>query len=658
MKSETNQFHNLTSPFKIGNLVVKNRFGMAAMGMPGTKDANGHITDNGIAYFTERARGDFGFITVYSVHPDDEIDPAVMPNILRDKPGFIKRAKLLLDQCHAYGAKVFIQISMGLGRNGIPGCKGPEELPYYGNPSVKTPGLTTEEIEAKIKKVVETAKFMQDTGFDGVEIHAMHWGYLLDELAMEITNHRTDKYGGSLENRLRAVREIAEGIKALCGKGYPVIMRLGLKSFMEGFNRSTLSGENEAGRTLEESIEIAKLLEQYGYDALNTDMGVYDSFYYLLPPSYMEKGYILPYVEKIKQAVSIPVIAAGGRLNDPYLCEKAVAEGMLDGIALGRQSLADPMYPRKIAMGKPEKIRPCIGCNVGCNGETTLGKNNCCAVNPLALKEGYYGVSPALKRKRIAVIGGGIAGMECARTAALRGHQVSLYEKEASLGGLLLAAGHHAFKSEIQDLNLWYQNELEELGIPVYLNREMRAEDIRALDADTIVLTVGAVPIMPPIPGIDSEKTIDCVSAAADRCSLGEKVVLVGGGMTGCEIAYDLAMKGKKVTVVDALDHLMMTATAVPNKLMMFELFKKYGIEVVTGHRIEEINETGAVVSDQNGERKTIEADQVIMNIGFRARPSMAAELYGCGKDIYSIATGVGPILVSVRDAYEIARQL
>ena len=651
------KFPQLLSPMKIGGVELKNRLSIAPMGLTELNDKDGVFSDNGIAFFTERAKGGFGLITIAAVHPDDEIDPVIFKSPKGNEAEYFQRANLLLDRCHAYGAKVFIQISMGLGRNGPVGCKAPSSVPYYGAPDTLAPELTREEIKRKIQMVVDMAKYLKDVGFDGVEMHAMHWGYLLDQFAMSITNHRTDEYGGSLENRLRVAKELVEGIKAVCGENFPVCMRLGRESFIKGFNQSPLTGEGEAGRTIEESVEIAKLLESYGYDVLSVDMGIYDSFYYMPPPAYMEHGYILPYVERVKSAVNIPVIVAGGRLNDPNAADKAIADGKMDGLVLGRQSLADPFYPRKLETGRTEKIRPCIGCNLGCNGESGAGKHTCCAVNPTSVKEDFYGCERAKQVMRIAVIGGGVAGMEFARTAKMRGHDVELYEKSAELGGLLLAAGHHDFKSEIHALNLWYRNELDELGVPVHLNAEMTPEDIKALNVDTVVLTLGATPLMPPVPGIDHPKTVDCVSAARDMVELGSRVVVVGGGLTGCEIALDLARKGKSVAVVDALDGLMLSGTAYPNRLMMLDLFEHYGIEVYTGHFLGEINDTGAVIRDKaTGELDTLEADNVVISVGFRHRKSMASELFGCGKEIYSLDCGTGSILNSVRDAYEIAR--
>ncbi len=652
------QFPHLLSPYKIGGITVKNRMTVAPMGHMEILDKDGVLTDNGLAYFTERAKGGFGLITVPAFHPDEEIDPVIFKCYKGNEAAYTLKYKMLIDNCCTYGAKVFIQISFGLGRNGPVGCHGPSEIPYFGDPEFTTPPLTRAQIKRKIELVVEACKFVKSIGFDGVEMHAMHWGYLLDQFAMAYTNHRTDEYGGCLENRLRVAKELVEGIKAACGKDFPVCMRLGLRTYMRGYHKPGLEDDEEVGRDLAEAVEISKLLERYGYDILSVDMGVYDSYNYLFVPPYVQQGHFNAYAEAVKKVVNIPVVLAGGRLNDPELTEKAIAEGKIDGVVYGRQSMADPHYPKKIEMGRPDKIRPCIGCNLGCGNEAAMGKHTCCAVNPTALKEGLIPAYKALFPKKIAVIGAGVAGMEFARTAASRGHQVEIYEKSDNIGGLLIPAGHHGFKVEIQRLNTWYQNELKELNVPIHTGREMNADDIKALGVDAVIITSGAEAIMPRIPGIDHPKVVDFVSASTDKVEMGNKVIVIGGGPTGCEIAYDLVLKGKEVSVVDALDELMINGTALSNKVMMLELFRKYNVEVLTGHRIEEINDVGAVISDKDGNKKTIPADNIVMAIGFKPVAPMAQALYGTGMEVYEVPTGIYSILGSVRSCYEIARNI
>lgn len=658
-----NKYPLLLSPYKIGKLTIKNRFTMAPMGTQLSFGSHGEWSETGIEYYTRRAQGGFGLLYTGSLTTDMEVDPfSPHPpaSPLYSPVNFTRTSIYMTERVHAYGAKMFAQITMGTGRNY--GFAAPSELPAFINPAQTTKALTVEEIKKKVDAMVRAAALMKASGFDGVEVHSIHWGYLLDEFAMSLTNHRTDEYGGSLENRLRAAREIVEGIKQVCGADYPVSMRLGLKSYIKGLFQPSLDGSDEAGRTLEEGVRIAQLLEQYGYDVLNVDVGTYDSFCYAVPTEYTERGFMLPMAEAAKKAVNIPVICGGGRLDDADMLEKALAAGQIDAVALGRASLADPDFPKKVARGEVETIRPCILCNNGCFGRGMAGGDASCAVNPQAVREAWYGITKAMEPKNVLIVGGGVAGMEAARTAALRGHHVEVYEKAPVLGGNLISAGAPSFKEEVRRLNTWYQNELKALGIPVHTNCEMTAEKIKAAKPDAVILAVGSSSLMPKIPGIDHEKTVSCVDALLKKKTVGQKVVIVGGGLVGCETAIEYAMQGKEVTIVEALDSILAAGTSVPimNSMMVNLQIAKYGIGIRTGCRIEAVTDDGAVIRTADGQQEVLPADSVIMSIGFRPLPSMAQELYGCGFDVYQVGDekGVGNVKISVWDAYEVARSI
>lgn len=471
-----NTYEHLFSPIKIGNrLTLKNRFSVAAMGTGDMGGTRGEYRDNTIEYYLERARGGFGLIVLGSVIVDMEtdkpnlIDGVVPPSYAPGK--WRESACRLVERIHYYGAKTFMQIGFGHGRM-RPGQKAPSPIPRYADPSEITGVLTAEEIETKIGYMIKTAKMAKEAGFDGVEVHAMHWGYLLDQMAMEISNQRDDEYGGTLEKRLTCARKIVEGIKAECGQDFPVAMRMGMKSYIKGFNQASIDGTEEAGRTIEEAVEIAKLLERFGYDMLDVNSGIYDSFYYCVAPAYIPKGYNLYLSKRLKEAVSIPVFTAG-RMDDPNLCEEAVRNNETDGVALGRASLADPYYVKKLQMGRPEKIRPCIACG-NCMASAFNKGSATCTVNPQGMKEGLYGMTKAVQPKHVVVVGGGVCGMEAARNAAARGHEVELLERADKLGGRLFDAGVHSFKGSIRALNEWYIGELKDLGVRVRMNTEQR----------------------------------------------------------------------------------------------------------------------------------------------------------------------------------------
>lgn len=662
-----NKYVNLTSPLQIGSkLVIKNRMAVAPIGASRLGfGPRGEFTPNGIEYTLERARGGFGLIVLGNVVQDMVVDkPDLINGPIPNGYAPIawrESAIRLTERVHAYGCKVFYQVGIGHGRM-RDNEKAPSEVPRLKHPDELTEALTAEEIEAKIDCAVKAAVRAKSAGFDGVEVHAMHWGYLLDQFEMEITNKRTDEYGGDLYHRLTVARKVVEGIKAECGQDFPVSMRLGMKSWIKGFNQASLDGSDEAGRTIEETCEVGKLLESFGYDMLNCNSGIYDAFYYCAPPCYIPKGYNLELAKQLKAAVNIPVFCAG-RMDDVDMCEKAIAEGYCDGISLGRATLADPRLAKKVEMGIPEEIHPCISCQ-NCMHTTFANGSPTCAVNPTAMKEGMFPITKAISSKKVYVIGGGVGGMEAARVAALRGHEVHLFEKDEIIGGRIIEAGIHSFKGDIRALVEWYRLQMSKTGVIVHTNSEMTAEDIIASDADSVILAVGALPLMPrSIEGIDSSKSASVVDVLDGKREVGDNLVIVGGGLVGVEMALDYAYEGRKITVVEALPDIMANdPNGVPYWVhdLLLELLEKNDVKLMLGNRLECINDNGAVVCDVDGKRTELEADDVIVAIGFRKRPSMYNDLMGTGKEVFEIVAGnaIGNVASQVSQAYEIARNL
>ncbi len=655
------KYDYLGRPLKIGKITVKNRFCMAPIGGGQHHLPGGGLKNETIQYLVERAKGGFGLIFTGAMAADGKVDPytGIGPTILQDPAAFKMTATELNERAGAYGTKIFAQITMGLGRN-YPDLPAPSSVHVFRHPGVVSPELTREQIKSKIDSVIEAAILAKESGFAGVEVHSIHWGYLLDQFALSMMNHRTDEYGGSLENRLRAAKEILEGIKKACGSDYPVSMRLGLKTFVKDFEKATLTGEEEAGRTLEEGIEIAKLLESYGYDCLSVDTGIYDSFYYACPPMYMPKGYVVDLAEKAKKAVNIPILA-GGRMNDADIAEEAIRDGKIDAIVLGRAALADPALPNKVLTGQTERIRPCIACNQGCITRLQQGKQPTCAVNPAAMREMRFAVRPAVEKKEVVIVGGGVAGMEAARMAAIRGHKVALYEKNKELGGNLIPGGSHSFKKEVRELNAWYQNELRHLPVDIHTSEEVTVEQLKNKNADVIVLAAGSVPIMPEVPGIDDAKVIGCMDAFAHPEKVGQKVAVIGGGLVGCEMALDYAEHGKEVTVVEALPKILSAGipSPIPNGQMIPDLFEYYHVNVLESHKMTAVKD-GQVILEHDGQETALDVDSVVIAVGFRPVPSMAQELRGCGATVYEIGDEreVSTILHAVWDGYEIGNNI
>lgn len=658
------QFNNLFTPLRIGNLTLKNRFILAPLGMH-MFDARGGINEEGANYYAQMAKGGFGLIMTGSLITDTKVDKN--SSLERFSPNwnyknFIATCVPMNERIHSYGAKIFAQISAGSGGNGA--HKSASELPTFFNPEYKTAALTVDEIKKKTEMLILGAEKCKKAEFDGVDIHALHWGYLLDEFAMSITNKRDDEYGGTLENRLRFPKEIIQGIKQICGSDFPVSVRVGLKSYIKGLgmNKASLTGNKEAGRTLEEGLEVCKLLEFYGYDALNVDVGVYGSFYHACPPIYMPKGHYLPLAAEAKKAVNIPVILSN-RMNDPIMAEKAIAREEIDGVVIGRPALADPFFPNKVAKGKVEEIRPCIACNECIKYLLKNGAAVGCAVNPAITRELSYGITKAVYRKTVIVVGGGISGMEAARVAKMSGHDVTLYEACDKLGGSLIPAGGHSFKKEMRELNDWYQRELKDLGVPVILNSTVSVDMLKHSGADTAILAVGSIPVIPEIPGIDNPKCVSCVDVLLRKKPVGQNVIVAGGGLVGCEIAIECAMKEKSVIIVEALDEILVAGPEIPlmNSMMIKDLIKYYKIDVHLGCTVTSINDNGVVVASLGGNNiQEIPTDTVVLAFGFKPAPSMLRDLYGSGIDVYQTGdcNRVGNVMTAIWDAYEVARSI
>lgn len=658
------KYPKLFEPFKIGGCEIKNRIVMCPMYGMGMAGTSGEMRDQMVDYYVTRAKGGTGLIytgvTISTIFPAPY--QAGTLNILNNTAQFMQNATLLTDRVHNYGTKIFFQAGFGTGRNGDAGNKTPSAIPNWKNPKHVHEELSVQEIKGMIQQMVKAAMVAKMCGFDGVDIHALHQGYLLDEFAMSFMNHRTDEYGGSLENRLRPCTEIVQGIKYACGKDFPVTIRLGAKSFMKGYNQVSLNGEDEVGRTPEEAVEIAKILEKAGYDAIMVDSGTDDSFYYIHPPMYQPEGMNVPYAEMIKKAVSIPVIVSG-RMNSPEICEQVLVEGKADAVGMGRPLLADPDFAKKAMLDRPEEIRPCLACHEGCAGRLYQGQPFCCAVNPQVMRENTYGLESAMEKKKVLVVGGGIAGMEAARVLKLRGHDVTLVEKSDRLGGNMLPAGAPDFKVDDRRLVAWYELQMKNLKIDVRMNTAMSADEILAFGADSVILAMGATPVMPKfIKGIDHEKAISSVDALMGKRKLGENIAVIGGGLVGCEVALDLANKGKKVTVVEMMPRLMASGKPVPpmNSMMMGDLLVDRKVDIRTGWSILEVNDDGAVIQNvETKETETISADDVIIAIGFQSVKDLAKELQG-KIDLYEIGDGrqFSNVMNAVWDAYEVARSL
>ena len=683
------KYEALFTPWKIGNVEIKNRIVMCPMGgtsLFGWFELTGCGFDKEAAkLFLERANNNVGLII-----------PGIAP--LRDtfwgkwlwqNPKMFDELKVFMDEIHKTGAKLFVQLTAGMGRSwAITELVGPlhknkvtralikpiidtshelaspSEQPSRWAPDIICPEMTKEQIHEIIEAFAKTAKLCMDAGVDGVEVHAVHEGYLLDQFAIEFFNKRTDEYGGSFENRYRFAAEVVKAIKAECGKDFPVSLRYSVESKMKGFREGAVPGEKyvEVGRNMEESEKAAKYLQDAGYDMLNADNGTYDSWYWAHPPMYMPQNCNLEDVAHIKKFVDIPVVCAGRM--EPDVGAKAIAEGKIDGVGVARQFLADPEWITKLIEDRLEDIRPCICCHSGCfNFSSSKGHYNTqaltdtmglarCAINPETMQSKKYYIKPAKKIKSVAIIGGGIGGMEAAILLAKRGHKVTIFEKTDKLGGVFVAAAAPSFKEKDRELIAWYIREVKKLPIEIKFNTEVKY--LNLVKADEIIVATGAVAKKVPIPGAD--RAIEAVDYLLDKKPVGDNVVIIGGGLTGCEIAYDLYLKGKKPAIVEMQDDLITTpGICLANTSFLRDFFNANKVPVYLETGVKEIKDGSVVIAGKDGESREIKADSVILSVGYNPAPVGKKD-----KNVHIIgdAASVGNLRTVIWGAWDVAMKI
>ena len=681
------KYEALFTPWKVGNVEIKNRIVLCPMGgtsLFGWMELTGCKFDKEAAkFFLERAKNNVGLI-IPGIAP---LRDTIFGKWLWQNEKMFKELKVFMDEIHKTGAKLFVQLTAGMGRSWAitdhvaPLHKNkvlraitkpiidtsyqlasPSELPARWDPEITCPEMTVEQIHEIIEAFAKTAKLCKDAGVDGVEVHAVHEGYLLDQFTLKYTNKRTDEYGGSFENRYRFPVEVVQAIKKTCGDDFPVSLRYSVESKVKDFRVGAVPGEKytEIGRDMAESEKAAKYLQDAGYDMLNADNGTYDSWYWAHPPMYMPQNCNLEDVSHIKQFVDIPVVCAGRM--EPDVGAEAVAAGKIDGVGIARQFLADPQWITKLIEERLEDIRPCICCHAGCfNFASSKGHANNqslgdtmglarCALNPETMQSKKYNIKPAKKVKNIAVIGGGIGGMETAIVCAKRGHKVTLYEKSDKLGGVFIAAAAPSFKEKDRDLIAWYIREIAKYPIEVKLGTEI--SDVSKLGADEVVVATGSSPIRIPVKG--AERGIEAIDFLLGKKEVGENVTIVGGGLTGCEIAYELYLQGKKPTIVEMKEDIIDAAgVCLANSSYLRDFFNANKVPVLLETKLSEITEDSVVVTDKNGKSSKIAADSVILSTGYRPAPLTAKGVHLVGD-----AKKVGNLRTVIWQAWDVAMKL
>lgn len=687
------KYESLFTPWKIKNCEIKNRIVMTSMGgtsIFGWMEPN-HFDKEAANFLLERAKNNVGLI-LPGIAPIRDI---LLGKWLYQGKGKFKKLKEFMDEFHKTGAKMFVQLTAGFGRslaiNDImvkalhnkalaTVLKPALDVSYLTASASATPNrwqescisrpLTQKEIHEMVEAFAKTAKLCMDAGVDGVEIHAVHEGYLLDQFTMKYTNQRTDEYGGSFENRYRFPVEIVKAIKKACGDDFPVSLRYSVVSKTKGFGKGALPGEDyvEVGRDMEESERAAKYLQDAGYDMLNCDNGTYDAWYWAHPGPYMPQNCNLEDVAHIKKFVDIPVVCAGRM--EPDVGAEAIAEGKIDGLGVARQFLTDPAWVTKLMNDDIASIHPCICCHNACfdmasykgddgqlvGNDQTLADNAGmarCALNPQTMQSKKYKIVKAARPKKIAVIGGGIGGMEVARVATLRGHKVTIYEKSNVLGGVFIAAAAPSFKEKDRDLIKWYEKEIKDLNIEVKFNTEVKPEDIAKLGADEVVVATGSKARKLRVPG--AEKGIEACEYLLGTKEVGNKVIVIGGGLSGCEIALDLYNKGKTPVIVEMKNDLVaMRGVCLANTSYLRDFFALNKVDVRLNTGLVEITDKGVKVKDlKTGKESKIAGDSVIMSVGYIPTP-VAKD----GVKLVGDCNGIGNLRTVIWRAWDVAMKL
>lgn len=677
----------LFTPWKIGNCEIKNRIVLTSMGgtdLFGWMEKN-HFDKDGAKFIMEIAKNNVGLI-LPGCQP--VYNPMFGQWLYKNKKMY-DDLKKWMPEFHKTGAKLFVQLTAGFGRSFtissmmeslftnpvlkvlskpfmdldmITASASPS--PNRWSDKVPSRALTKEEIHKFVEAFAKSAKMLKDAGVDGVEVHAVHEGYLLDQFTLKYVNKRTDEYGGSFENRYRFPVEVVQAIKEACGDDFPVSLRYSVISKTKGFRQGAIPGEDyvEVGRDMEESEKAAKYLQDAGYDCLNCDNGTYDAWYWAHPPVYMPENCNLADVEHIKNFVDIPVICAG-RL-DPRVAADSIKEGKLDGAGFARPFLADQAWVTKMMNDQEEDIRPCILCHNGCfnmchykgvpNDQELSDSLHLarCAVNAETMQWNKHYIKKTTSPKTVHIIGGGIGGMEAARVLKLRGHNPIIHEKSDVLGGTFIPASAESYKGKLRELLEWYRLQMKKLNIEVKLNDEVK--DVSVFGDSPVIVATGSTPRqLRRVPGY--EKMVEACEFLTGT-PVGDTVAVIGGGLTGSEIAYELALKGKNPIIVEMKDDLVsQKGVCLANSSYLREWFALNKTPVYLETTLKEVKDGSIVCTQKDGKEIEIPCDSVISCAGYI--PAPLAEKSG-NVHLVGDCLAIGNLRSVVWRAYDVAMKI
>lgn len=638
------KFPTMFSPIQIGTVTVPNRFVVPPMGN-NFANTDGTLSDRSLAYYQARAKGGFGLITIEStvVYQEAKGGPR-KPCLFSDDS--VESFRRVAAACHAYGAKVSIQLQHAgpEGNSALTGypLKAASAVPAAQGREVPE-AVSNEEIYRIIECYGDAARRAQQAGIDMVEVHCAH-GYLVSTFISQRTNHRTDEFGGCFENRMRLPRLIIENIRRKTGGNLPILCRI------------NASDEVEGGQTVQDAAAVAAYLEQEcGVNAIHVTRAVHLHDEFMWAPGITHGGFNGDLVTEIKRAVSVPVIAVG-RFTEPQYAELLVKQGRADLIAFGRQSIADPELPNKARTGHLEELSPCIGCLLGCVPNMFAGNPITCAVNPCVGREAE--LTPAGQRKRVVVVGGGPGGLYAAWACAVRGHQVTLLEKNSELGGNFRIASYPTGKGQLSEAIRSMIVRAEKAGADLRVNTEATEEALRTLAPDAVILATGSNPLVLPIPGLDTCGYVTAQDMLEGKASMGRRVLVVGGGMVGCEAAEFLAERGHEVGIIEMKDVIASDVTP-ENRRYMFENFENHHVLLMPGAKVGQFYTDGVDYTLADGTTGSLRGyDNIVLAMGSRSNAALKEAAEAVASQVFVIgeaARAPGNAVLATGDALNAA---
>lgn len=637
-------FSALFSPFRIGKLELKNRIVMPPMATY-FADADGIVNERHINYYVARARGGVGYIT--TEHTGILKEGRAATNMaLIDSDEKIPPFKKLVGAIHQSGGKVVIQINHA-GRQTSASITG---APIVAPSAIPCPvrkemprALSTEEIQQHVQAFLQAAGRVKEAGADGVEIHMAH-GYLLDQFLSPFSNQRNDEYGGDTSRRMRMPLEVLRAVRKQVGPDFPIICRLSADEYVEG------------GLKLEESKEIARALEKNGADALHVSACIAASGYLNHPPYYVEEGVFTHLAQGIKSVVRIPVITVG-RIRTAELANRTLEEKKADLISMGRALIADPEFPVKTLQGKTEEIIPCISCN-RCILSLRRGPVQC-AVNPETGREGIFKLQKAARPKKVWVVGGGPAGMKAAEIAARRGHKVTLYEGKKELGGQFILAAIPPGKKVLGDFTAYLTRQLKKQPVKIVMGKSFNLDLLKDGKPDVAIVATGASPSLPSIEGIRETRVFTVEDALLHSAQLGQRVLVLGGGGIGAEVADHLSEMGKEVTLVEMREAIALDLVAHLQHFLNKRL-KEKGVRILTSTKAVRFEKQDLWVEDPQGTRKLPVFDSVVISLGSKANDELVPGLKGKVPEVYVVGDASKPreVMEAVLEGEEIALKI